>query len=361
MATKYQQNQWNKVKEHFREHPYYKLCKTVFGEFQNLCPTMVMNCEQLFVDASLTLDSILQEGDRLAERCQSLWTDKYNQYREQDGISGDKDDSMAEVAMLFYMVMYGVTTINNSHYRGTLQRTLHDCIFKLYYGGDIKKCLDVERNLREPVNQHTDEMIAWMTEYFVSTHSLTKEIGLIFHPNKKDGTKESRKKKEVKCYTLKYNCPDEKMRVKRIDAVMRMMVGWEWIEEPQVADDFQSFFSGSERNCNLIWHQSATVAILTDLIKRLLLQHYIDKVTGVSARSIVKNQFNRTPDNNKGRVDAENAERIQWVIDLLDYNKPLPLPHKSDEEGYDNTYKAAMQAVFTKDLHITKDLNRKFD
>ena len=335
MATKYQQNQWNKVKEHFREHPYYKLCKTVFGEFQNLCPTMVMNREQLFVDASLTLDSILQEGDRLAERCQSLWTDKYNQYREQDGISGDKDDSMAEVAMLFYMVMYGVTTINNSHYRGTLQRTLHDCIFKLYYGGDIKKCLDVERNLREPVNQHTDEMIAWMTEYFVSTHSLTKEIGLIFHPNKKDGTKESRKKKEVKCYTLKYNCPDEKMRVKRIDAVMRMMVGWEWIEEPQVADDFQSFFSGSERNCNLIWHQSATVAILTDLIKRLLLQH--------------------------GRVDAENAERIQWVIDLLDYNKPLPLPHKSDEEGYDNTYKAAMQAVFTKDLHITKDLNRKFD
>lgn len=358
MTKKYQQNQWNKVKEHFREHPYYKLCKTVYSEFQNLYSTMVINPEQLFVDASLTLDSILQEGDRLAERCQNLWTEKYSQYRKQDGISCDKNDTKAEVAMLFYMVMYGLTTINNSHYCGTLQRTLHECIHKLYGN---ENCKTIEQNLCEPVNQHTDEMMAWMAEYFVSTQSLTKEIDLIFHPNKKDGTKESRKKKEVKCYTLKYNCPDEEMRVKRIDAVMRMMVGWEWIEEPQAADDFQSFFSGLERNCNLIWHQSTTVAILTELIKKLLVQHYIDRVTGVSARSIVKNQFHRTPDNNKRRVDAENTERIQWVIDLLDYNKPLPLPHKSDEESYDNTYKAAMQAVFTKDLHITKDFNRKFD
>ena len=144
------------------------------------------------------MDSILQTGDISTELCKSLWNDTYNKYREQDGTAGDKNDTKVEVAMLFYMVMYGLTTVNHFHYRGTLQRTLHDCIFKLYYGGDIKKCLDVERNLREPVNQHTDEMIAWMTEYFVSTHSLTKEIGLIFHPNKKDGTKESRKKKEVK-------------------------------------------------------------------------------------------------------------------------------------------------------------------
>lgn len=358
MAKRYQQNQGNKLKDHFREHPYYKLCKTVFDEFLKLYPTMVMTPEQLFVDASLTLDSIIQTGDKSTEQCHSLWTEKYNQYRNQDQTVGDKDDTRAGVAMLFYMVMYGVEAVNYSHYRGTLQRTLHDCIC-IFYG--LKECLNIEQRLREAVNKHTDEMMTWMAEYFVSPQSLTKEIDLIFHPNKNDGIKESQKKKAVKCYTLKYNCPDTKMRVKRIDAVMRMMVGWKWIEEPQNADDFQSFFSGLERNCNLVWHQSATVAILTDLIKRLLSQHYMSKVTGASARSIVTNQFKRTPDNNKGRVDAENTERIQWVIDLLDYNKPLPLPQKSEEEGYDDTYKATMQAVFANDMHIIKDLNRKFD
>lgn len=176
MAKRYQQNQWNKIKEHFREHPYYKLCKTVFDEFQKLCPTMVMTPEQLFVDASLTLDSILQTGDKSAEQCHSLWTEKYNQYREQDQMTGRPEDTKAEVAMLFYIVMYGVATVNHSHYRGTLQRTLHDCIFNLYYERDIKRCLGVEQNLHEPINQHTAEMQIWMEEYFTSKESLTKEI-----------------------------------------------------------------------------------------------------------------------------------------------------------------------------------------
>lgn len=105
MAKIYQQNQWNKVKEHFREHPYYKFCKTVFDELQKLCPTMVMTPEQLFVDASLTLDSILQTGDKSAEQCHSLWTEKYNQYREQDQMTGSPEDTKAEVAMLFYMLI----------------------------------------------------------------------------------------------------------------------------------------------------------------------------------------------------------------------------------------------------------------
>ena len=359
MAKRYQQNQWNKVKEHFREHPYYKLCKTVFDEFQKLCPTMVMTPEQLFVDASLTLDSILQEGDRLAERCKRLWTEKYNQYRVQDQTTGDKDDTMAEVAMLFYVVMYGVAIVNHSHYRGTLQRTLHDCIFKLYYGGDIKRCLGVEQNLRDPVNQYTDEMMAWMADYFVSTQSLTKDIDLIFHPNKKDGTKESRKKKETIYYTLPYNCPDENTRVRRVNITMRKWREWKWIEEPKIVDDFDHFFDGEPRNCNLKWI-GKPAAILTELLKQLLAQHYMNKAKKVTARSIVLNQFGQKPSGNKERIDAQGWERINLTKYILDYNKPLPLPKKGQGEG-DDISDLALQAVFAKELHITKDLNRNFD
>lgn len=358
--NRYQQKQRDKLNELFRETPFYKLCKAVFKAFQKECPTIVITPEQLFVDASHTVDRILQDGDISAELCQELWTEKYIQYREQDEKVGGKEDATkAEVAALFYVVMYALQTVKHSHYRGTLQKTLHDSIFKLYFGGDINKCLSVEQNLRDPVNLHTAEMMAWMAEYFVSEQSLTKEIDSLFHPKRNSVAKESGKKKEKKCYTMNYNCPEDKMRVIRIDAVMKMMVGWKWIESPQEADDFQHFFDGLERNCNLKWHKSTTVAILTELVKRLLSQHYMTKVIGASARSIVMNQFKRTPDNNKERIDAVNLKRIQWVIDILDYNKPLPIPHRDDAEGYDNTYMAAMQAVFSKELHITKDLNRK--
>lgn len=173
MMMRYQQNQWNKLKEHFHDHPYYKLCKTVFDEFQKLCPTMVITPEKLFIDAAQTLDSILITSDKFAERCHSLWTEKYNQYREHDQGTGDKNDTMAEVAMLFYMVMYGITTVNHSHYRGTLQRTLHKCIHD-FYGNE--NCRNIEQKLRDPVNQHTSEMMEWMEEYFNSKDSLTNEI-----------------------------------------------------------------------------------------------------------------------------------------------------------------------------------------
>lgn len=356
MAKRYQQNQCDKLKEFFREHPYYKLSKTVFDECQKLCPTMVMTPEQLFVDASQTLDSILQNGDIFAERCHNLWTEKYNQYREKDQATGGKDDTKAEVAMLFYMVMFGVTTVNHSHYRGTLQRILHKCIHELYGEDNCKK---IEQKLREPVNKHTTEMMDWMAEYFVSSESLTKEIDILLHPGRKTGKKDSRKKKEKIYYTLPYNCPDVNTRVRRVNIIMRKWKEWKWIEEPKIVDDFDHFFDGEPRNCNLKWIGKPT-AILTEMLKRLLEQHYMNKVTGVSARSIVLNQFGQNLSGNKERIDAQGWERINMTIYILDYNKPLPLPKKGKGEEEDIS-DLALQAVYAKELHITKDLNRKYE
>ena len=353
MMKIYQQNQWNKLKDHFHDHPYYKLCKTVFDEFQKLYPTMVMTPEQLFVDAAQTLDSILITGDKITERCHSLWTEKYNLYREQDQGTGDKNDTMAEVAILFYMVMYGVATVNHSHYRGTLQRTLHKCIHD-FYGNE--NCRNIEQKLHEPVNQHTAEMMEWMEEYFVSVHSMTKEIDMIFHPNRKAGTKESRKKKETIYYTLPYNCPDGNMRIKRLTLVMRLWQAWKWIEEPQKADDFIGLFGGDARNCNLKW--IGKLYILTELLKQLLDQHYMDEITGVSARSIMMNQFGKNPSGNKERIDDQVMARINMTIDILNYKKPIRIPN---EEECESNNDFALQAVFAKELHIIKDLNRKFE
>ena len=219
-----------------------------------------------------------------------------------------------------------------------------------------EKCKNIEQELHEPVNQHTDEMIAWMAEYFVSTQSLTKEIDLIFHPNKKDGTKEFRKK-ELIHYTLPYKCPDVNTRVKRVNIVMRKWQEWKWIEEPKIVDDFDHFFDGESRNCNLKW--IGKLYVLTELMKQLLEQHYMNRVIGLSARSIVKNQFGKNPSGNKERIDAKNWERINLTLYILDYKKPLPLPKKGQGEG-DDISDLALQAVFSKELHITKDLNRTY-
>lgn len=358
MAKIYQQNRWNKLKEQFCEHPYYKLCKTVFNEFQKLWPTIVMTPEQLFVDAVITMDSILQYGDKLAERCLSLWTEKYNQYRKQDQTAGDKDDTKAEVAMLFYIVMYSLASVSHSHYRGTLQRILHNSIHELY-GHD--NCKIIEQKLYEPVNLYSVEMKAWMAEYFVSSHSLTKEIEEILHPQKRKEPKKSSKKEDKTPYVLKYVCSDETTRTNRLQRAMILMQNWGWIAEPRDADDFYDFFNGENRACNIKWAGDNTT-VLAYLLKMLSEQTFFKKLTGASVSAIMKNQFGLKSTNyNYERVSAEDKNRIALILVILNPEiKFKTLPRRGRGDGFDYS-DAAMNEVYQQELHVIKDLNKWYE
>jgi hypothetical protein len=363
MAKKYQQNLRDKLKEHFREHPYFKLCKAVFNVFQEECSTMVMTPEELFEDASWTLDQILRDGDISAELCQELWTDKFTQYRERDEKVGGKEDATkTEVAVLFYVVMYALQAVNNSHYRGTLQRTLHDSIFRLYCKGDIKKCLEFEKKLQDPVNQHAQEMMAWMEVYFASEQSLTSEIGGVLHPQKPKKTSKTPKAEDTTPYVLKYNCSDETTRTNRLQRAMILMQGWGWIAEPRDADDFYDFFNGEHRACNLKW-VGKPQTILTLLIKSLNEQPFFEKQTGANAFSISKNQFGfKTVNYNcEERVSAEDKNRIALIMVVLNPDVALKaLPKRGRGDGFDYS-DAVMNEVYKKELHVIKDLNKWYE
>lgn len=240
MTETYLQNQDDRLREHFREHPYYKLCRTVFDVFQEECPTMVMTPCQLFEDAAMTLDILLQTGDVSTERCQDLWTDKFRLYRERDGKAGgnDAEDTKTEAAMLFYMVMCGLQAVNHSHYRGTLQRTLHGCISKFYGMG---KCLDIERKLHGPVNRHTAGIMAWMEEYFYSADSLTEEIRSLYRP---DGGAEQEQEKEQDVvnqlapifYGSRTDAEDFLRRIQNMKPVGITRLVREWVKNKKISD-----------------------------------------------------------------------------------------------------------------------------
>ena len=359
MAKKYQQNLRDKLKEHFREHPYYKLCKAVFKVFQEECSTMVMIPEELFQDASRTLDKILLTGDVSTELCQELWTDKYNQYRERDvARGGDVAGTKAEVTMLFYMVMFALQTVNQSHYRGTLQRTLHDSVYGLF---GRKECKDMEQKLRDPVNLHTAEMMVWMEKYFKSEQSLTKEIEEVLHPQMPKKPMKSSKEEDKTPYVLKYVCSDETTRTNRLQRAMILMQNWGWIVEPRNADDFYDFFNGEHRACNLKWIGKPQT-ILTLLIQSLNKQPFFERQTRASESAIVKNQFGlKTVNYNFNRVSPEDKNRIALIIIVLDPEmkfKDLPKNNYGDGIDYSD---AAMKEVYKDELHIIKDLNKWYE
>ena len=193
----------------------------------------------------------------------------------------------------------------------------------------------------------------FMTDYMRREGMLSQDIERLLAP----GTRASGKKaKPPVPYTLPYKCRDQATRCRRIHLVMKLMQAWGWIEEPQYAEDFEHLFDGEPRSCNIRW-TGQSLAILTELMSRLLKQPYMGRVTGLSATSIVKGQFGKGRSSNTERLDAEAQERISIIVRILDYNKPLPW--RSRDGGCDGEDISALvlNAVLAGELHATRDLS----
>ena len=333
---RFQQNQRDKLKEHFKDYIFYKLCKTTRNAFLLHYANIMVSSEDLFADAAQILDELLTERDINAERCSELWSEKLSIYRENDTTLVDVAVSQAEVAMLFYTVMFGLESVNHSHYCRTLQKTLYSHL-SLMWNKQNERSEDVENTLFGKITPLGEEMHAWMEGYFTSVESLTEEIKNVLHPVKKQCVKP--KDKEKVYYTLLYKCEDVSLRIKRIDLVRRKCEEWGWLEVNTDVNDFANFFSGKPRDCRLKWN--ANNAVLSFLITKLLdMKDCFGHINGCSSRAVVTNQFKKSYDKHDDRVDNNNKSRIEWIVRILNFKVPFELPQLPYNQGDDISDKA---------------------
>lgn len=363
MAKRYQPSQRDKLKEHFHEHVYYRLCKMVHGIFMRHTPSIIMSAEELFSDAVEVLDSILTSGDINTERCSELWSDTLREYRKLDGNSAGTMESQTEVAMLFYAVMLGLQSVSHSHYRGTLQRTLHSSIHQMWDKGEQKNCAKVEAELKSQVNVLTQEMLSWMDGYFASVTSLSKEIAALFVSKKDNNRKKSNGGAKIENPTINYTCSSED-RCKRIDKVMKLLIHWGDVDVAQEVNHFQDAFSGKDLKLNVKWTGDST--FLYFLVQQLLKLPFVEKQKTGSAMSIATNILGSTPNANKSRYTEVSQKKTDIIIYALNPRNPDLILTKNGTvkpdaiEGYDDAY-IAEQVAKAGALSITKDLHKNYD
>lgn len=175
---------------------------------------------------------------------------------------------------------------------------------------------------------------------------------------KPETKKKPKKKPSDKPLTLKYFVHGNNGKLmeqrRRVDIVFKKFSAWKWIDEETSPDDFDSFFEGNPRHCNITWTGSTT--ILTILLQELLQQPYIEPQTGCSAKSLVSNQFGKTANSDRSRLDDAAEKRIKLTLLILDTNNPLP---ERRRRGYDDEYNiedAALQEIFAGQLRSTKGI-----
>ena len=172
--------------------------------------------------------------------------------------------------------------------------------------------------------------------------------------NKKSEKKPSSDKpKTLKYFTHGNNGKLMEQR-KRVTIVYRKLNEWGWIDDNTTANDFDSFFEGEPRHCNITWIANTT--ILTILLQELLKQPYLTEQTGCSAKSLVEQQFGKTANSDRTRLDEDAEEKIKLILFILDTRNPLPERHgRNTNEEYD-IQDAALKAVFEGQLHSTKGI-----
>lgn len=165
------------------------------------------------------------------------------------------------------------------------------------------------------------------------------------------------KKSSGKPMTLKYyrhgNNGYLNRQRKRVDIIFRKFTEWGWISDQTAAEDFDAFFEGEPRHCNITWKANGT--ILTILLQELLKQPYIAKQKRQSVSSMVREQFGLTPNFDESRLVYDDKFRIEVTIYLLNIDNPLPQLKMGGDNDYETT-DAAFQAVLSGQLRTTKGI-----
>lgn len=226
------------------------------------------------------------------------------------------------------------------------QLSIHNYVDKKYIASAeyARKLLD-EIDPKNPQAEPNNNMLS-------ATSSSTKK-----------SKKPSNKKKDIekniaKPKTLKYYNHGNKGKLKnqqrRVLIIYRWFTEWKWIDDETTPDYFDSFFEGKPMHCNIIWKANST--ILTILLQELLKQPYIQKQKGCSASSLVNQQFGKTPNSDRKRLNEEAEFKIKVTLHILDPNNPLPLNKESyQEEEYDESFEAACE-IYENHLRSTKGI-----
>lgn len=131
MTKRFQQNQRDKLKEHFKNHIFYRLCREVRDVFLQQYPAIIISTENLFVDAAKELDIILSDGDIDADYCKDMWTNSLTIYREQV-ILLPKSQQVKRRLLCYYIplclvLMLSTILIIEENYKGLCMKVFIKC------------------------------------------------------------------------------------------------------------------------------------------------------------------------------------------------------------------------------------------
>lgn len=322
----------------------------------------------VFYESARLLDFMLSNSDISQYQVDSLWNLLLVDIMKWDINVTDYNKKII-AGSVFQIVRATLTQFYDGYYSETVCEQLSHTIELNMNGCDEKEQTEFLKRLMEQTPMLSD----WINSYDEADEWLSDQIADVINAYKEKSKDEkviqkspktASKKNKRECppiisqpMTLKYftigNNRVLKEQQRRVDIVFRKFSEWHWIDNKTSSDDFDSLFKGEARHCNIVW--KAKTSLLTYMLQELLQQSYIMKQIRQSARSMVKEQFNLTPNFDQKRITEDDKIKISLTIYILNINNPLP-QKQGGRDNYFDTSDAAFYEVLSGQLRTTKGI-----
>ena len=401
MNQRFQNEEIKLISEQYAENELYKAVNSIGLQLEielkefGLCP------EECFMETLELLSEIANKGEAILPELENLWLRKENEYRRYNR-QVSIDEIRKSVGIVFGFVILAIDSSRHRFYRYTLseqltmvvanhkwdgwQATLSqifsvplpDGWFDAYIDeependGDMADFAKTVNSLRKHmpnaplVVQLVQRQYNNCCQQFFAPISNCTIMMPAASQSSKQKAKQTKpktkadKKSNSKPMTMKYykhgNKGELKRQRRRVHQVFKMWNRWGWIDQQTAIEDFDAFFEGEPRHCNITWTGSNTT-ILTIMLQELLKQSYFEEQTGCAAKSLVEQQFGKTANSDRTRLDNISDNRIKLTLLVLDPNNHDLIFQRSDDlSEIQDIQDAALMEIFAGQLHSTKGI-----
>ncbi|MBO7468410.1 MAG: hypothetical protein J6T94_12120 [Bacteroidaceae bacterium] len=351
MNRRFQNEEIKCVSRQYAENELFKAVSSIGPQLESELTEFGLCSEECFMEVVELLSIIAEKGEDILPELDNIWLGKSNEYRrlsrQVERVNKDEEISKA-VGIVFGFTILALDSSRHPFYRRTLPERLMQVVACHKFDGWVST---FERIFSVPLPDGWFD--AFINEGLPAATPPSGKKAKTNKTKKKVESQSDTKPKTLKYYKHGNNSVLMKQR-KRVDIVFDKWKEWGWIDVDTNPDDFDAFFEGEPRYCNIEWKANTT--ILTILLQELLQQSYIQDQTGCAAKSLVKEQFRKTANSDRTRLDDDAKEKIQITLLVLDINNPLPERHTGNANDKYDIQDAALKEIFAGQLRSTKGI-----
>ena len=349
MNQRFQNEEIRRVREQYAENELYIAVSSIGPQLESELPEFGLCPEECFTEALELLTAIADKGEDILTDLDNIWLRMSNDYRRlaRQVEHVNEEEIRKSVGIVFGFTILALDSSLHPFYRYTLSERLMLVVAAHQFDG-WQSTLD--RIFSVPLPDGWFD--AFIDEYTPSASPSSNKKTKDNKAMKKGKRNSSRVKPKTLKYYIHANNSILTKQHKRVDIIFRKWNEWGWIDNKTAPEDFDAFFEGEPKHCNITWTGSTT--ILTILLQELLKQPYIEKQTGCAAKSLVEQQFGKTANSDRTRLDEEAEAKIRLTLLVLDIKNPLPERRGSRSEVDIDISDAALREVFAGQLRVTK-------